>query len=1016
MLLLGLGWFEEGLRVVMAWLCSFIYKLVAGLFELFINISKVELLSSDQITPIYQRVTMVLTIIMVFYVTFELVKYILEPDKMKDKEQGASKIVVRMILVVVLIAFVPTAFSYAYKLQNALIEREVLSKVILGKTNISSTSFGRNFSADVFSLFYGYDKEFWGESHECDDVDCEQLVDTNINLLRTNGKLENITYALNETETKTENGISQQIALIRFDGIFAVLVGAFLIYVLVLYCIDLGVRVAQMTFLQIIAPIPIIGYLSPKKDNIFNKWVKQCITTYLDLFIRLSLIYFVLLVCKVIADAYNNGTLIQNVNQDSKTLVYIAIIMGLLLFAQKAPKMLQELFPKMGAASGNFGLKGSERVAPLAARAIGAGTGFTRAAIRAGVAKGKNIHNRNKDLKEKLRSERKPTDRKSMRQARSEARQNVKESNKQLKDKKNQLDAAEKEIRKAKKNLEIARKGTDQNKVDAEEAKLKKAQEKYDTLIKGSDKYKNYKAAEANKNAAETKLQSAQSKRQQLKEKYDRETDPTKKQQYKQDLINAIEEEKKADKEVAQAKEKFNNAETDFDTNNHNKESLAAKLLKEAKTKNNTVQNDPNATIAEKKAAETRLKKAQERYDLEQNNGYLGIKSENIDTRSALADERNQTYGTYAGIQAVGAAIRGGITGATAGVKAKKIGDVWKQSNEGVKKVMKREAADMQYLQDGGSATISGTRDRIVSQFEQKVGIKTQSEILKNEVKDAQDKIKLINSEAEKETQVKTFLDSAKQRSGSKLDAGEQKIFVDDTIEGIKMSDGTSISWQEASGVVNPFDGNYTTSTLFQSIRDQQNRATNEAESANQVYNEADANLAKIEADTTISEEDKNKERIRVAQLKEKRDKAAEEAEKKKTITQLARKKLLEYGVSKAIQGDRSDNILYDTIQSLRTAIDVSRRIPAARDHVYEGIYNNTKLSAAEKQKIWNAFINNNIQDYQDVDVIEGLLTNHVGMLKNQASDTKAQADKLSESSYKGAADAAAAGGSSSNK
>ena len=89
MLLLGLGWFEGGLRIIMALLCSFIYKLIASLFELFINISKVELLSSKEITPIYQRVTMVLTIVMVFYVTFELVKYIIQPDAMKDKEKGA---------------------------------------------------------------------------------------------------------------------------------------------------------------------------------------------------------------------------------------------------------------------------------------------------------------------------------------------------------------------------------------------------------------------------------------------------------------------------------------------------------------------------------------------------------------------------------------------------------------------------------------------------------------------------------------------------------------------------------------------------------------------------------------------------------------------------------------------------------------------------------------------------------------------------------------------------------------
>ena len=77
------------------------------------------------------------------------------------------------------------------------------------------------------------------------------------------------------------------------NGIFAVIVGGVIAYLLVLYCIDVGTRAVQLAFLQIIAPIPIIGYIAPKKDGIFQKWTKQCITTYLDLFIRTAIIYFI---------------------------------------------------------------------------------------------------------------------------------------------------------------------------------------------------------------------------------------------------------------------------------------------------------------------------------------------------------------------------------------------------------------------------------------------------------------------------------------------------------------------------------------------------------------------------------------------------------------------------------------------------------------------------------------------------------------------------------------------------
>ena len=89
------------LREFSAWLCSFIYQIIAWVYELFINISRVEILSSSDIKPIYERVTLILSIIMVFYITFEFVKYVVQPDAMTDKEKGVGNIVKRMIIAIV---------------------------------------------------------------------------------------------------------------------------------------------------------------------------------------------------------------------------------------------------------------------------------------------------------------------------------------------------------------------------------------------------------------------------------------------------------------------------------------------------------------------------------------------------------------------------------------------------------------------------------------------------------------------------------------------------------------------------------------------------------------------------------------------------------------------------------------------------------------------------------------------------------------------------------------------------
>ena len=133
------------LRNIWASLCQLIYKLVAFLYELFMNVAKVKLLTQDDIKPIYQRITLILAIVMVFYVSFEVVKYIISPDTITDKEKGASGVVKRMIIVVVLIAMVPTMFEKAYevnKIQACHPTVEHLPPIYLACSIISMMIFG----------------------------------------------------------------------------------------------------------------------------------------------------------------------------------------------------------------------------------------------------------------------------------------------------------------------------------------------------------------------------------------------------------------------------------------------------------------------------------------------------------------------------------------------------------------------------------------------------------------------------------------------------------------------------------------------------------------------------------------------------------------------------------------------------------------------------------------------------------------------------------------------------------
>lgn len=479
------------LRKVAGSICNAIYSLISILFDVFYNLANIRILNAGYevngiwhdapITVIYKRVTLLLGIIMVFYVTFQFIKYVLESDTFSDKEKGGEKLVFKLIIVVVLMGTVPTIFDKAYDVQRLILNSHLIDKVLIGNANSNVESFGRNLSANVFSLFYYQDVSV-SEGLICEDnLTCQEIVKMNLGGITRAGSMPVITTGLGK---KVNDGRYA----IHFDTWFAMGVGLFLCYILVLYVIDIGVRVAQLTYLQIIAPIPIIAYLSPKKDGMFQKWAKQCAITFLDLFIRLFIICFMLLVISNISISSIGESINANVDETTKTWVYIALILGLLLFAQKAPKLIQELFPNMGAAMGNFGLKPGDRMPALAAKAAAMGLGGASALARKTIGRTANAlkHNRREkkaagidDYKQKKKDYRKAMKNKNASAAeRNEAYKKMVEAKAAYKE---NYGGNKKKVKDAKKAYKAAKKSGDLAKIEEARKDLHEERDKYQT-------------------------------------------------------------------------------------------------------------------------------------------------------------------------------------------------------------------------------------------------------------------------------------------------------------------------------------------------------------------------------------------------------------------------------------------------------------------------------------------------------------------------------------------------------
>lgn len=145
--------------------------------------------------------------------------------------------------------------------------------------------------------------------------------------------------------------------LFAFNWIMAFIIGIVFLVILVGFTIDIAIRSIKLAILRLLAPIPVISYIEPKssKDGgMFSSWVKALTSTYLDLFLRLAIVYFVIF---LIQDMIVNGIVIDEAGGMVGIISFIFIMLGLFFFAKMAPKFIKDALGLKGSMT-NVGLSG----------------------------------------------------------------------------------------------------------------------------------------------------------------------------------------------------------------------------------------------------------------------------------------------------------------------------------------------------------------------------------------------------------------------------------------------------------------------------------------------------------------------------------------------------------------------------------------------------------------------------------------------------------------------------------
>ncbi len=424
------------LRTVSFFLDEIVYSAIPIMYKIFLSLSQIDLLAGgdNPLRSLIDRVYVFLGIFMLFKVAFSMIQYLIDPNSFSDSSKGFGHLVTNILVAMILLVVVTPAFEFAMKLQGEIIRSNAIGELILGETINSDgqdleTGVGDDSSSNgtinmenidvmatdlqflVFGAFFHIDSDVIPEckgsevfgsvamakdkSGNCLSTLKEAFISSDNDMLAAEVGLNDF-FKYNTDEDgnqRTEYGKHRKFSHFRsllwwkeggeyavsYMALVSTLAGVVIVIMLVSFSLDIAVRVFKLCLLQMIAPIAIVSYADPKEsmaDSRLRRWITECISTYLSLFIRQAIIFLAIVLISAIANtvlASDSEVQQQLNNSDISFWIYLFLILGIFLFVKEVPKILDRIF-KMNGISGDLTInpfKKSEGLSKITGAAVG---------------------------------------------------------------------------------------------------------------------------------------------------------------------------------------------------------------------------------------------------------------------------------------------------------------------------------------------------------------------------------------------------------------------------------------------------------------------------------------------------------------------------------------------------------------------------------------------------------------------------------------------------------------------
>ena len=344
-----------------------IYDFICYIYEIFYSLADINIFSDTAYKEITTKLYVILGLVMMFVLAYSLLKAVINPDDYAKGEQSITKLIPNVLVSLAIIVLLPTVFEFAMNFQHAVLTNNTIYNFFLDENEVNSASTtvepGRETAFYTFSAFFYPSEEFCSSDEGGNTTDinaCKEKVLSNGDKWYWPPSWGNKEISLAQLDSSILSGEASFRNYTQFSDavaeneasytlIVSTVAGVFILYVLLNFCFDMAVRVIKLAFYQLIAPIPVICRILPggKFKDTFNTWVKQTVSVYLEVFIRIFVMAISVFLIDFVVRYFDSGELtaqIGNVGFVQRLIIQALLIMAVVIFMKQAPKLIGDLF------------------------------------------------------------------------------------------------------------------------------------------------------------------------------------------------------------------------------------------------------------------------------------------------------------------------------------------------------------------------------------------------------------------------------------------------------------------------------------------------------------------------------------------------------------------------------------------------------------------------------------------------------------------------------------------------